>query len=158
MPDQERVLRTRIDGFLKVPDIPGPSERDGHEEEIEVYGVDFTMTAPHDPNSLSRRGRVSLGMLIVTKHYDKSSPYLAKALYDNTKLDEVVFTCRRTIEGETADYLVITMTDASVIAYNMHASSDEPDVIEDVVSFAYKTIKFVYDDDHEAEMNVATGA
>ena len=158
MADPTPQLRTRIDGFLKVPDIPGPSERDGHEEEIEVYAVDFTMTAPHDPNSMSRRGRVSLGVLTIKKHYDKSSPYLAKALYDNTKLDEVVFTCRRTIEGETADYLVVTMTDASVINYNMHASEEEPDVIEDVVGFAYKTIKFVYDDDHEAEMNVATGA
>jgi type VI secretion system secreted protein Hcp len=151
-------LRTRIDGFLKVPDIPGPSERDGHEEEIEVYGVDFKMTAPHDPNSLSRRGRVSLGMLTLTKHYDMSSPYLAKALYDNTKLDEVVFTCRRTIDGETSDYLVVTLTDASVIAYDMHASIDEPDVIEDVIAFAYKTIKFTYDNDHEVEMNVATAA
>ena len=151
-------LRTRIDGFLKVPDIPGPSERDGHEDEIEVYGVEFTMVAPHDPNSLSRRGRVSLGMLKLTKHYDMSSPYLAQALYENKKLDEVVFSCRRTIEGETADYLVITLTDASVIAYDMHASPNEPDVIEDVIGFAFKTIKFTYDDDHEAEMNVATAA
>ena len=153
MPD----TRTKIDGFLKVPDIPGPSERDGHEEEIEVYGVDFTMVAPHDPNSLSRRGRVALGAVEFTKHYDKSSPYLKQALYENTKLDEVVFTCRRTIEGETSDYLVGTMTDASVISYNMHHSPDEPDVIEDKVGFAYKKIKFVYDDDHETEMNVATG-
>ena len=110
MPD----LRMKIDGLLKVADIPGPSERDGHEEEIEVYGVDFSMTAPHDPNSLSRRGRVSLGMVEFTKHYDKASPYLKKALYDNTKLDEVVFTCRRTIEGETNDYLVVPMTGAPV--------------------------------------------
>jgi type VI secretion system secreted protein Hcp len=87
-----------------------------------------------------------------------SSPYLAKALYDNTKLDEVVFTCRRTIDGETSDYLVVTLTDASIINYDMHASSDEPDVIEDVTAFAYKTIKFTYDDDHEVEMNVATAA
>jgi type VI secretion system secreted protein Hcp len=158
MADPTPALKTRIDGFLKVPDIPGPSERDGHEEEIEVYGVSFTMTAPYDPNSLSRRGRVSLGMVIVTKHYDMSSPYLAQALYENKKLDEVVFTCRRTIEGETSDYLVVTLTDASVVTYDMHASAEEPDVIEDVVGFAYKTIKFVYDDDHEAEMNVATAA
>ena len=37
------VMTTRIDGFLKVPDIPGPSTRDGHEEEIEVYGVGYEM-------------------------------------------------------------------------------------------------------------------
>lgn len=149
--------RTKIDGFLKVPDIPGPSVRDGHEEEIEVYGVDYTMIAPHDPNSLSRRGRVALGMIEFTKHYDMASPYLQKALFENTLMDEVVFSCRRTIEGETSDYLVVTLSDASVVTYHMHPSEDEPDVIEDKVAFAYKTIKFNYDDKHEVEMDVHIG-
>jgi len=27
----------KIDGFLKVPDIKGPSTRDGHDDEIEVH-------------------------------------------------------------------------------------------------------------------------
>ena len=76
----------KIDGFLKVPDIPGPAKRDGHDEEIEVYGVDFNMHAPYDPNSLSRRGGVALDMMVFTKHYDMSSPYLKKALFDNTTL------------------------------------------------------------------------
>ena len=64
----------KIDGFLKVPDIKGPSTRDGHDDEIEIHGVDYKMVAPYDPNSLSRRGRVSKGMIKFTKHYDKSSP------------------------------------------------------------------------------------
>ena len=76
----------KIDGFLKVPDIPGPSERDGHEDEIEVHGVKFNMEAPHDPNSLSRRGRVALDMIVFTKYYDMASPYLKKALFENTPL------------------------------------------------------------------------
>lgn len=150
-------LRTKIDGFLKVPDIKGPSVRDGHDEEIEVYGVNYTMTAPHDPNSLSRRGRVAMGMLELTKHYDMSSPYIQKALFDNKLLDEVVFACRRTIEGETSDYLVVTLTDASVVNYDLHVSPDEADVIEDKIAFAYKTIKFAYDTDHEVEMDVHVG-
>ena len=49
------------------------------------------MEAPHDPNSLSRRGRVSLDMIVFTKYYDMASPYLKKALFDNTPMDEVVF-------------------------------------------------------------------
>ncbi|MGE0500226.1 MAG: Hcp family type VI secretion system effector [Rhizobiaceae bacterium] len=157
MAEERTGLRTRIDGFLKVPDIPGPSERDGHEEEIEVYGIDFSMTAPHDPNSLSRRGRVALSMLTLTKHYDKSSPYLKKALQENTLMDEVVFSCRRTIDGETSDYLVVTMEEASVVTYRMGVSADETDVIEDTIGFAYKKIKFTYDDDHEVEMDVFVG-
>ena len=101
MPEETRM---KIDGFLKVPDIKGPSKRDGHEDEIEVFGLNFEMKAPHDPNSLSRRGRVALGTIAFTKHYDMSSPYLEKALFENTLMDEVKFSARRTIEGETKDY------------------------------------------------------
>ncbi|APG86385.1 type VI secretion protein [Sinorhizobium glycinis] len=147
----------KIDGFLKVPDITGPSIRDGHEEEIEVHGVEFEMQAPFDPNSLSRRGRVSLGMVNFIKHYDKSSPYLKKALFDNTLLDEVKFSARRTIEGETSDYLVITLKDASVTSYVMKPSEEEPDLIEERVGFAYKNINFNYDDKDEVEMDVYVG-
>jgi type VI secretion system secreted protein Hcp len=147
----------KIDGFLKVPDITGPSVRDGHEEEIEVYGVEFEMVAPFDPNSLSRRGRVSLGMVNFIKHYDKSSPYLKKALFDNTPLDEVVFSARRTIEGETSDYLVITMKEASVTNYTMKPSEEEPDLLEERIGFAYKNIKFAYDKNDEVEMDVYVG-
>ncbi len=153
----ENGVRTKIDGFLKVPDIPGPSVRDGHEEEIEVYGVKYDMVAPHDANSLSRRGRVALGMIEFTKHYDMASPYLQKALFDNTLMGEVKFSARRTIEGETSDYLVVTLEDASVVKYDLRASPDEPDIIEDKVAFAYKKIVFNYDDQHEIEMDVHVG-
>ncbi|ODT06073.1 MAG: type VI secretion protein [Mesorhizobium sp. SCN 65-20] len=147
----------KIDGFLKVPDITGPSERDGHEEEIEIHGVEFNMVAPHDPNSLSRRGRVALGVIVFIKHYDKSSPYLKQALFQNKKLDDVKFSARRTIEEASSDYLVIELTDASVISYDMKPSEEEPDLIEERVGFAYKKIKFVYDDSDEVEMDVHVG-
>ena len=157
MPLNDEGTTIRIDGFLKVPDIPGPSERDGHEEEIEIHGVKFNMEAPHDPNSLSRRGRVSLDMIVFTKYYDMASPYLKKALFDNTPLDEVKFSARRTIEGETSDYLVITLKEASVTSYHMKPSADEPDVLEERIGFAYKNITFNYDDKDEVEMDVYVG-
>ncbi|MGI6853635.1 type VI secretion system tube protein Hcp [Mesorhizobium sp. 1B3] len=149
----------KLDGFLKVPDITGPSVRDGHEDEIEIHGIEFEMVAPHDPNSLSRRGRVALGVITFFKHYDKASPYLKQALFQNKKLDEVVFSARRTIEEATSDYLVITLTDASVVHYSMKPDQDEGenDLIEERIGFAYKTIKFVYDDKDEVEMDVHVG-
>jgi type VI secretion system secreted protein Hcp len=96
-------------------------------------------------------------MIVFTKYYDMSSPYLKKALFDNTPMDEVVFSARRTIEGETADYLVVTLTKASVMQYELHQSEEEPDLIEEEVGFAYHAIKFAYDKDHEIEMSVRTG-
>lgn len=147
----------KIDGFLKVPDIPGASTRDGHEEEIEIHGVEFSMVAPHDPNSLSRRGRVALGAMKFIKNYDKASPLLKMALFTNKKLDEVVFSARRTIEGETNDYLVITMRNASVIHYDMKVNPEDPDLIEDTIGFAYEEIEFEYDGKDPQTMNVHVG-
>lgn len=147
----------KLDGFLKVPDIPGPSERAGHEEEIEIHGVRFKMEAPYDPNSKSRRGRVNFGEITFTKYYDMSSPYLKQSLLHAKLLDEVVFSARRTIEGETSDYLVVTLTNASVMSYAMHPGEEAPDLIEEEVSFAYENIKFVYDANDEADMSVRVG-
>jgi type VI secretion system secreted protein Hcp len=98
-----------------------------------------------------------MGMIKFTKHYDKSSPYLKKALFENKALDEVKFSARRTIDGETSDYLVVTLTDASVMEYDMRQAPDEADLIEEEVSFAYKKIKFVYNKDDEIEMDVYVG-
>ncbi len=67
------------------------------------------------------------------------------------------FSARRTIEGETSDYLVVTLKEASVMNYEMHVSPEEPDVIEDRVGFAYKTIDFAYDGGDEMEMDVSVG-
>ena len=100
--DLRSLNMMKIDGFLEVPDIAGPSQRDGHEDQIEIYDVTFSMVAPFDPNSLSRKGRVSLGTLTCTKDVDMSSPYLAKACHENKPLDEVVIYCRRTIDGATS--------------------------------------------------------
>lgn len=146
----------KIDGFLKVPDITGPSVRDGHEDEIEIHGVNFKMVAPYDSNSLSRRGRVAMGPIVFTKHVDKASPYLAQALFENKALDEVKFSARRTIDGETSDYFVITLSDASIMEYDFAQAEDQEDLIEEKVSFAYKKIKFAYGDE-ESEMDVYVG-
>lgn len=148
---------TKIDGFLKVPDAPGPSKRDGHEDEIEIYDITFNMVAPFDPNSLSRKGRVSLGTVTCYKDVDMSSPYLAKACHTNKLLDEVVISCRRTIDKETSDYFVITLKEASVVGYGFAASRTSPDTLADTVQFAYKNIELKYDKDHTMDMDVGTG-
>lgn len=155
--DLRSLNMMKIDGFLEVPDIAGPSQRDGHEDQIEIYDVSFSMVAPFDPNSLSRKGRVSLGTVTCTKDVDMSSPYLAKACHENKPLDEVVIYCRRTIDGATSDYFVITLKEASVVGYSFGASKTNPDTLGDVVQFAYKNIELKYDDDHTTDMDVATG-
>lgn len=147
----------KIDGFLKIGDIPGASIRDGHDGEIEIHGMEFAMAGPHDPNTLSRSGRVVLGMIKFQKNYDQASPFLKQAIFQNKMLGEVLFSARRTIDGATSDYLVIKMTDASVVEYKVNVSLTEANLLEELVAFAYKEITFTYDGSFETVMDVHIG-
>jgi len=137
----------KIDGFLEIPDIPGESIRTGHEDQLEIYGIEFDMEAPHDVNTQARRGRVQLSEVTVTKNYDKGSPYIKQACFQNKKLDPVKIYLRRTIDAESKDYLVINLTEASVQGYTLRPSPAEPDLLEETVDFAFKEITFTYGDD-----------
>jgi len=147
----------KIDGFLKVPDVPGESIRSGHEEQLEIYGIKFDMAANLDVNSGARRGRVRLSAVTVIKNYDQGSPYLAQALFQNKVFDPVEIFLRRTIATESKDYLVIKLTEASVTNYSFQPSASEPDLLEEVVDFGFKEITFTYDGEHEAVMDVHIG-
>ncbi|SOC56273.1 Hcp family type VI secretion system effector [Ornithinimicrobium cerasi] len=143
-----------IDGFLKIPDIPGESRREGHEDEIEIHGVTFGLEAHYEAGGSARRGRVSFDMVSVSKYYDRSSPPLKEALVANRRLREVVLSVRRTVEGETSDYLVVTLTDVVVVRYDLAPAPDRADTLAELVGLAYRSISFVYDGQHEVELEV----
>jgi type VI secretion system secreted protein Hcp len=146
-----------INGFLKVPDVPGPSARQGHENEIEVHGVTFVMEAPRDANSLARSGRVKLDPIVFTKYYDMSSPHLKQALADNRRFDEVVFSTQRSTDREGRDDLVVTLTEAVVTRYAVQPSADGSGLLEDQVSFAYASIGFSFEGGHAVTLTVSGG-
>lgn len=145
-----------IEGFLKVPDIPGASTRRGHEGEIEVHGVTFSMEAPRDPVGGARKGRATVDNVVFTKYYDQSSPYLKKALFDNNRLAQVVFSAMRTAEGNESDYLVVTLKDAAVTNYAMQPADVDSALIEERVGFNFQTITFTYDGSHEVQFDLRT--
>ena len=120
------VMRTKIDGFLKVPDIPGAASATATRKRSKSTASNSRWRRRTTRTACRAAVVVSIGMIVFTKYYDMASPYLKKALFENTPLDEVVFSARRTIEGETSDYLVVTLTDASVMNYEMHAARRSP--------------------------------
>ncbi|MFK5634989.1 MULTISPECIES: Hcp family type VI secretion system effector [unclassified Ornithinimicrobium] len=143
-----------IDGFVKIPDIPGESTRKGHEDEIEIHSMSFGMGAPYDRGGSTGRGRVDFDMVVVSKYYDRSSPPLKGALATNQRLREVVLSVRRTVEGETRDYLVVTLDDVTVVKYDLAPAQDRDDVLEERVGFAYRSVTFAYDGQYEVELEV----
>lgn len=139
-----------IDGFLVYPDIPGESQRRGHEDEIEIHDLTFAMASPQSSGGTVRRGRVLLRPIAVRKHYDRSSPYLKRALHQNAAAQEVTITLVRTVDGSTDDYLVVVLVDASVLGYDM--SSTEDGFLEETLTLGYRSIRFTYDGNHEVEL------
>lgn len=144
----------QIDGFAKIPDIPGESTREGHEDEIEFHSLTFGMEAPTDRDGLRGRGRPTFDLVVVSKYYDRSSPPLKGALATNRRLSELVLSVRRTVEGDTRDYLVITLTDVAVVKYDLAPAQDRDDVLAEKVGFAYRSINFSYEGQHEVELEV----
>jgi len=100
------------------------------------------------------RGRVDFDMVVVSKYYDRSSPPLKGALAANRRLREVVLSVRRTVEGETRDYLVVTLADVAVVKHDLALAQDRDDVLEERVGFAYRSINFTYDGQYEVELEV----
>lgn len=139
-----------IDGFLIYPDIPGESQRRGHEDEIQIHDLTFAMASPQSSGGGGRRGRVVLRPITVVKHYDRSSPYLKQALHENRTAPEAKITLVRTIEGSTDDYLVVVLTEASVVGYEL--STTEDGFVEESLTLSYRTVKFTYEGQHEVEL------
>lgn len=136
-----------IDGFLKIDDVPGESQRDGHEDEIEIHEVEFGMAAAATTGRRgmpgAAAGRVELEPFRVAKHYDRASPLLKQALARTQRFSEAVISVRRTVEGETSDYLVVTLSEASVVGYDLHPAFEQ-DLLEEDVFLDYATATFRY--------------
>ncbi|MCE0487057.1 Hcp family type VI secretion system effector [Ornithinimicrobium sediminis] len=147
-----------VQGFLKVPDIPGESTSKDHEDEIDVVALSFGMGVPASSATEPRSGRVQLQPLMVTKHYDRSSPYLKRALFDNVVFPEVVLTVSQALSwgrgrpGDRGDYLVVTLTGASVMSYDL-VPAEGLDQLEERLAFGYRSITFTYHGEHETVLD-----
>ena len=90
------------------------------------------------------------------KHYDAASPHLQRALFSNARLGDVVFTSVRNVEGEVVDGLVITLTEASVVDFELRPAEDAPDLLDERVALAYQAISFRLGGD-EVQMDPGRG-
>ncbi|SPH18699.1 hypothetical protein DEA8626_02241 [Defluviimonas aquaemixtae] len=159
-------------GYLKVPDIDGESKRDGHEGEIDVFGVSWSasQSASAATGSGRTRGRASLTDFVVHKWYDAASPYLHLACLKGKSFDEIVFMARKDSGDAHLDYLTVTLSKCIITSYAMSQSGPEEsdsDMIMETVSFSCEQLNVKYvvqaddhsgGDEHEMEYDVVAGA
>ena len=146
-----------LTGYLAIEDIPGESRRADHEDEIDVFGVEWSVEQM--PRAMIGRGRVraraDVKPVVIRKLCDRASPYLAEASARGRSFPEAVLTVRKDSGEASLDYLIITMENVIVSAYGMASGvEDGPgDLISEKVELDFETVTIKYTqqaDDHSA--------
>ncbi len=146
-------------GYLKIPDIAGESMRAGHEGEIEVHRIRWSVA--REARATIGSGRVSARARVSPIHLDKwcdaSSPYLALAAMQGRLFAEVIVAFRRDSGDAHVDYLTITLGNVAVSSYEMldaYNEVDEPVVrLPERIGLAFERVEIRYlaqDADHSA--------
>lgn len=154
---------------MKIPDIPGESQRAEHEDEIEIHGISWKVQADTDASGGGRTvSRPKFSAITVKKDYDASSPYLFLSTAQRRSFDEITFTLtRQSQEGGDFAYLTITLTNCVVTNYDVTGELNSNELPTEEVSLVYESINIKYvvqaddhsaGDEHEIEYDVAAGA
>lgn len=136
-----------LTGYLKIGDIPGESQRVDHEDEIDIFDLSWGMEQRR--TAMTGRGRAraraDVGPISVKKRYDASSPYLAEAVATGKSFRDMVLFVRKDSGEAHLDYLVITMENVIVTAYDMGGASDDAsDVIEEEIEIDFEAVTIKY--------------
>lgn len=159
-----------VSGYMKIEEIPGESGRKDHEDEIIISSLQWGAVRPvtNTPGVGRSTGMPTISSLVITKLYDKSSPYLAQAVLLATALPEIIVTLRKD-SGEThLDYLTITLSDCMIESYQFsgHGGGDDSPPMESV-GIVFNKLKVLYIEqasdhsaggEHEFEYDIVAGA
>lgn len=158
-----------VSGYMKIAEIPGESGRKDHEDEIIVSSVQWGASRPmvNTPGVGRSTGMPNVTSIMVTKYYDKSSPYLSLAVLKATSFPEIVITLRKDSGEAHLDYLTITLTDCMVESYNFTGASEVETPPMESISIVFNKVKVLYIEqasdhsaggEHEFEYDMIAGA
>ena len=127
----------------KQGEIKGECKKQGHEGQIDVTSVSWSM---HNPANMSRGGSGGIGAvtfsdLNFTKVADAASHALQLAATTGEVMKEAIFYFRKQ-GGKAEEYLVVTLKEAMVTSFSMSGGTGgEP---HESVSLNFATYSFVY--------------
>ena len=131
-------------GYLKIGDIKGESTDRGHEDEIDILDISWSVSSPNRgaTGASRRRGGAIVSDIQVTKAMDAASPKLFEACATGQVMREVVLTMAKDSGDRPLDYLVITLTNVRVT--DVSTSVSETGESSETISLNYAEIKVSY--------------
>lgn len=147
-------------GNLRIPEIPGSSEKEGREGTIDVFEVEHSVRQPIDSTTGMGTGVRVHSPLTVLANIDKATPALFKALSTGRELDEVILEFYR-IDPETRSetkYYEMTLRKVRVVyirPYVPNTLKPENEALRHMVlySFVYEEIEWNFIPDSMVEMD-----
>lgn len=126
-----------LTGYVKIPDIDGESIVAGHQDEIEIFDLEWMIErASAEPLRPTARGRAKIAPLTLSKWYDASSPYLALAVTNGKLFAQVDVSLRRSLGDQDLDFLRMKLTNCRILAVRVSGTGEGPIPAEEVeVSF-----------------------
>ena len=97
----------------------------GKEGAIEVLSFNHEVKAPRDVATGQASGRRQYQPIIIRKRIDKASPYLMKAMMDNTPLTVTLKLYRAGADGQPVQYYTIKLQDALVSSLSVFGFEPE---------------------------------
>jgi type VI secretion system secreted protein Hcp len=101
-----------VDFYLEIPTIPGESEEAGHEDEIEIHGVEWGTVL--DLDAVAKTARVRGIELSSLKAGDTSTAAIEDAASRGEIFSEMVLSLRGGGPSAAPDYLRITLEDVII--------------------------------------------
>lgn len=135
-------------GYMKIGDIKGESQDEGHKDWINLLSVSGNITRPMGAGasgSTRHRASATFGDIVCVKEVDASTPKLQEAIADGTNYAKVeIHLCTSSEGGKRIPYLTWDLKNARVTSYSVSGAT-EGGVPTEQLSLNYEEIKVTYD-------------
>ena len=146
-----------VDYYLKLDGIQGEATDADFKDQINLLSFSWggnQVSSAGTRSAGSGAGKVELSDFSVTKHYDKSSPQLFKALCAGAHTATGVLSAVKAGAGGKA-FLKLSFEELFVTSQHVSATDELP---TESVSFSYKQIKIEYSTQDSKGINTPVGA
>lgn len=138
----------KTDFFMKIDGIPGESTDDKHKGEIDIesWSCQASQLGTMGHGGGGGSGKAEFSDISITKHADKSTPKLLKAVAEGQHIKNIVLSCRKPSgSGGQVEYLKVTLDDVVISNYHISAANGNGSSIPyESLSLNYAKIKYEY--------------
>ena len=135
------------DLFIKIGDIKGESQADGHKDEIELMSWSWGATQSGSTQSItgSTAGKVNVHDLTFTKLVDLATPNLVSSVCGGTAYKEALLVCQKSAGAgkPKVPYLKIKIGNVLISSYSTGGSGGSDETTE-TISLNFGKVEVTY--------------